>query len=205
GNYLGYNGILNALDNETSTIWDKDAHGNFWDDYDESGAYNISGLGSNFDGSPQLLNQDVLPPNIELELGSKYYWWGPYTTPTWTLSNLGPVISSFNASVVDDSGIDRVYLCIGSTWYEMTESSESDRYTYIFPNEYYDFFAQFYVWANDTAGNYWTSPIWKFYYHGQPTFPSSDNDDVGNTLMIYLGIGLIVTLSIIVIFKVSKR
>ncbi|MFW9796795.1 MAG: right-handed parallel beta-helix repeat-containing protein [Candidatus Thorarchaeota archaeon] len=212
GNYLGYNGISNALDNETSTTWNIDAEGNWWDDYNESGVYNISGLGSNFDGSPQLLDQDVSPPDIELELGSKYYWWGPYTTFTWTLTaSPYPVTPSFSAIVTDASGIDSVYLCTNDEnnslmMYEMTKNAGSDRYTYTFPDEYYDFHVLFYVWANDTAGNVWISIVREFRYLGYPrtTEPTSPTYPVGYFPIMYFTIGVIITVVVGVLVYICK-
>ncbi|MFW9796794.1 MAG: NosD domain-containing protein [Candidatus Thorarchaeota archaeon] len=204
GNYLGYNGVLNALDYENSTVWDEGTQGNYWDDYDESGVYNITGMGSNYDRFPQLLTQDVLPPDIEL---SPNYGWGPYTTVCVT-AGPGPVTPSFDAMVIDESGIDSVYLCISAgiylKWYEMTQSSESDVYTYTFTDDYYYFNELYYVWANDTEGNAWTSYLMKYYYEGYTTGSSTTPSSDGDIPFTYLTVGIFIALAVGVLVYICK-
>ena len=59
-NMFGYNGISQSWDDDLTSIW----HSNYWDDYNESGVYQIPGNGSNYDDAPLKLTSDVTPPMI---------------------------------------------------------------------------------------------------------------------------------------------
>jgi parallel beta-helix repeat protein len=194
-NYLGYNGVSNAIDDENSTSWDKDVHGNFWDDYDDSGVYNISGMGSNYDGFPLLLTQDASPPVVGLD-DEEWFYPGFSTTVCWPASP-GSVTPSFSATVIDESGIDSVYLCISDgnnppKWYEMIDSSGNDRYVYTFADEYYDIDEVLFIWANDTRGNVWMSALRLYWYKGYTTELMPFADELSIT---YLALGIIITLT----------
>jgi parallel beta-helix repeat protein len=60
-NWFFLNSEYNAVDDGFSNHWDNGTHGNFWDDYDGSGFYNISGSAESVDNHPYLY--DLSPPD----------------------------------------------------------------------------------------------------------------------------------------------
>ena len=53
-NHFANNSLANGYDDGFSNSWDNGTHGNFWDDYDCSGSYTISGNAGSVDNHPYL-------------------------------------------------------------------------------------------------------------------------------------------------------
>lgn len=56
-NYIFMNNVSNGYDDGELNSWDNGTYGNYWDDYDTSGVYNIPGEAQSVDNHPFLLGE----------------------------------------------------------------------------------------------------------------------------------------------------
>ncbi|TFG27371.1 hypothetical protein EU528_13010, partial [Candidatus Thorarchaeota archaeon] len=145
--------------------WDDNVSiGNFWDDYDGTGVYEITGDAGAIDNYPALWSIDLWGPEIVLEDTS-------FPDNYLTTITLGPGYTfgymenySINVEVTDISGVDCVQIVMqplrpyDSTWYSYSMTHDPlpehpNRYTYnvIFQDHLHELV--FYIMANDTMGN----------------------------------------------------
>jgi parallel beta-helix repeat protein len=172
---------VNALDNGHDNQWDDNITlGNAWSDYSGIGAYNISGEAGSIDRFPTKAEFDLVGP--EISAASDYD-----ITLTPEICPFSGI--HFDASVRDQSGVDRVILYYSSSsngpW-KMVElifsptSWDDYEYTVDFEGPFYsfDFIRYYYFWANDTIGLSTSTRIFHntlycvtiTYYSSLPTF-----------------------------------
>jgi parallel beta-helix repeat protein len=176
GNRLGWARSVIASDDGILNQWDDNGgQGNAWSDYNESGVYEIAGIGHGIDRYPSKLTEDTFGPYI-------YHLFGYETVDL-----IGPIDSFLmTAEVTDMSGVDTVLVNISGDVHELTESEINPGfYTADVPYREYSFC--YYFWANDSLGNGLRTGLqWGYIHVYDYSTPTSNTTPTTPTIVNHL-------------------